>query len=116
VKGHRSHRATSDDGTQIVGSVRGPGPPLVFVHGALADGELEWDEVVPHLAGRFTCHMMSTRGRGASRDAADHSLPRLVEDVVGCAESIAEPAWSASPAAGGSSSESRRTRAGGCGL
>lgn len=85
---HRRHRATSRDGTDIVGSVHGTGPPLVFVHGALADGELEWGEVVPHLADRFTCHLMSTRGRGASRDAADHSSPRLVEDVAAYADSV----------------------------
>ena len=83
MEGNRSHRATSRDGTGIVGSAHGTGPPLVFVHGALADGELEWGEVVPHLVDRFTCHLISTRGRGASRDAADHSSPRLVEDVLG---------------------------------
>jgi hypothetical protein len=60
------------------------------VHGALADGELDWGEVVPHLAGRFTCHMMSTRGRGRSGDAADHSSPKLVEDAVAYANSTGE--------------------------
>ncbi len=29
------HRAVSDDGTEIVGSVQGNGPLLVFVHGTM---------------------------------------------------------------------------------
>ena len=29
------HRVNSDDGTEIVGSVQGNGPPLVLVHGAM---------------------------------------------------------------------------------
>lgn len=85
------HHARSADGTSIVGLVQGTGPPLVFVHGALADGELEWAEVVPHFADRFTCHMMSTRGRGRSGDAEDHSSPRLIEDVVAYVDSIGSP-------------------------
>jgi len=50
-------------GTQLqVGTSGGPifyrdegsGPPLLFVHGVLADGEL-WRDVVARLAGRFRC-------------------------------------------------------------
>jgi pimeloyl-ACP methyl ester carboxylesterase len=34
--------------------VVGRGPALLFVHGALVDGQL-WDAVIPHLSERFTC-------------------------------------------------------------
>ena len=40
------HRAVSDDGTEIVGSVQGNGPPLVFVHRAMDDGTLQWSSSV----------------------------------------------------------------------
>ena len=55
--------AISADGTEIVGRVRGQGPPLVLVHGALGDGEVAYEALVPHLADRFTCYTPSTRGR-----------------------------------------------------
>ena len=87
----RIHRAVSDDGTEIVGSVQGNGPPLVFVHGAMDDGTLQWKPAVPHLADRFTCHVMSVRNRGRSGHSEDLSPPRLVEDVAAYASSIGEP-------------------------
>lgn len=44
---NRIHRATSDDGTEIVGTFQGDGPPLVLVHGAMDDGTLQWEPAVP---------------------------------------------------------------------
>ena len=94
--------AISADGTEIVGRVRGQGPPLVLVHGGLGDGELAYEALVPHLADRFTCYTPSTRGRGLSGDNPDHSPPRLQEDVTGFVDSIGEPVglvgWSGSGA------------------
>jgi len=86
------HRTVSTDGTEIVGRVEGAGPPLVLIHGGLGDGETTWVPLVPFLQERFTCVTMSTRGRGLSQDAADHSIQRLVEDVTWFVESIGEPA------------------------
>ena len=80
--------AISADGTEIVGRVRGQGPPLVLVHGALGDGEVDYEALVPHLAERFTCYTPSTRGRGLSGDNPDHSPPRLQEDVTAFVDSI----------------------------
>ena len=74
--------AISADGTEIVGRVRGQGPPLVLVHGGLGDGEVAYEALVPHLADWFTCYTPSTRGRGLSGDNPDHSPPRLQEDVT----------------------------------
>ena len=86
----RIHRATSRDGTEIAGRVHGQGPPLVLVHGAMDDGELDWSALLPFLTDRFTCHVMSTRGRGLSGDSPDHSAQRLVEDVAVFAERVGE--------------------------
>jgi len=87
----RIHHAISDDGTRIGGRVLGQGPPLVLVHGAVADGDSEWGAQLPRLTQRFTCYVMSTRGRGLSADHADHSPQRLVEDVRAFVDSIGEP-------------------------
>ena len=94
--------AISADGTEIVGRVRGQGPPLVLVHGGLGDGEVAYEALVTYLADRFTCYTPSTRGRGLSGDNPDHSPPRLQEDVTGFVDSIGEPVrlvgWSGSGA------------------
>jgi pimeloyl-ACP methyl ester carboxylesterase len=98
----RIHRAVSVDGTEIVGEVRGEGPPLVLVHGGMGDGEIAWEALWPHLADRFTCYLPSTRGRGPSADNPDHSPQRLEEDVTAFVDSIGEPVglvgWSGSGA------------------
>ena len=97
----RQHRATSADGTEIVGAVRGSGPPLVLVHGAVADGESEWGAVVPFLQEAFTCHLMSTRNRGASGPSDDLAPQRLVEDVTAYVDSVGEPLGLAGVSGGG---------------
>jgi pimeloyl-ACP methyl ester carboxylesterase len=45
----RIHRATTDDGVEIAGRVHGDDPPLVFVHGALGDGETAEEPLLPLL-------------------------------------------------------------------
>ncbi|QBI20103.1 alpha/beta hydrolase [Egibacter rhizosphaerae] len=97
----REHRAVSPDGTEIAGSVHGVGPPLVLVHGAMADGECEWAAVVPFLRDRFTCHLVSTRNRGASGRSPDLAPQRLAEDVTAYVESIGEPVRLAGVSGGG---------------
>ncbi len=88
---HRSHTAVSGDGTEIVGAVRGVGPPLVLVHGGAGNGEVSWRFLLPHLEERFTCYALSTRGRGRSGDHPDHSIGALIGDVVAFVESIGAP-------------------------
>jgi pimeloyl-ACP methyl ester carboxylesterase len=85
------HRAMSADGTQIVGTVTGDGPPLVLVPGGPADGTLSFRFLVPELADHFTCHSMSPRGRGPSADHPDRSRERLLDDVVAYVESLGSP-------------------------
>lgn len=97
----RMQRAESADGTEIVGRVRGGGPPLVLIHGSLEDGDLLWGPMLPYLEDRFTCYLPSTRGRGLSAGNADLSPARLVEDVVAIAESVGEPVGLVGESAGG---------------
>lgn len=86
----RIHRTRSIDGTQIVGSVHGDGPPLVLVHGSLEDGETDWSQMLPFLREHFTCCLMSVRGRGHSDVSADMATRRRVQDVLSFVDSLGE--------------------------
>jgi pimeloyl-ACP methyl ester carboxylesterase len=87
-----THRVTSADGTEIAGRVAGTGPALVMLPAGPGDGETSWGALAPHLQDCFTCHLLDTRGRGASGAAADHRPQRLVEDVLAYVDSLGEPA------------------------
>jgi pimeloyl-ACP methyl ester carboxylesterase len=95
----RTHYVTSTDRVTIGGTVHGQGPPLVFLQGSIGDGDIDWQAVVGHLTGRFTCHLPSMRGRGLSGDHPDLSFGRLVDDFLAYVDSIGEPTglvgWSA---------------------
>ena len=92
----RIHRATSPDGTEIAGRVRGQGPPLVLTHAGLGDGDLDCGELASYLEDQFTCYLASTRNRGLSGRSDDLGEERLIEDLVAFVESIGEPAGVAS--------------------
>lgn len=98
----RTHYVTTTDGVTIGGTVHGQGPPLVFLQGVIGDGDLDWQALLPHLAGRFTCHLPSMRGRGLSSDYPDYSPDRLVADVIAYVDSIGEPTGLAGWSLGGS--------------
>jgi len=87
----RTHYVTTSDGVTIGGTVHGQGPPLVFLHGVIGDGDLDWQALLPHLTGRFTCHLPSWRGRGLSDDHPDLSFGRRVDDVLAYVDSLREP-------------------------
>jgi pimeloyl-ACP methyl ester carboxylesterase len=87
----RIHRAITEDGVEIAGRVRGEGPPLVFVHGALADGETAWEPLLPFMTDQYTCYLMSLRGRGLSGPGDDLSREHLTADVTAFLDSIGEP-------------------------
>jgi len=91
MSNQRTHYVTTTDGVTIGATVHGKGPPLVFLHGMLGDGNLDWDPLVGHLKGRFTCHLPSQRGRGLSGDHPDLSYGRLVDDFLAYVDSIGEP-------------------------
>lgn len=87
----RTHYVSTSDGVIIGGTVHGQGPPLVLVQGAVGDGDIDWNRVVEHLAGQFTCHLPNLRGRGLSGDHSDLSPDRQVHDILTYIESIGEP-------------------------
>jgi pimeloyl-ACP methyl ester carboxylesterase len=86
----RTHSITVDDGTQIAGRVSGEGPNLLFVHGALEDGDSVWSELVPLHMDRFTCYLMDVRGFGSSSDHNDVRPQRLAQDVAAYSRSIGD--------------------------
>jgi len=92
----RIHRATSPDGTDIAGRVRGQGPPLVLTHAGLGDGDLDCGELASHLEDQFTCYLASTRNRGLSGHSDDLGGERHIEDLVAFVDSIGEPVGVAS--------------------
>ena len=102
MSNQRTHYVTTTDGVIIGGTVQGQGPPLVFVQGIIGDGDIDWQPLLGHLTGRFTCYLPSWRGRGLSGDHPDVSFGRLVDDVLAYVDSIREPpglvGWSAGAA------------------
>lgn len=88
----RTHYVTTTDGVTIGATVQGEGPALVFLQGLIGDGDLDWQGLLPHLTGRFTCHLPSMRGRGLSGDHPDLSTSRIAADYVTYVESIGGPA------------------------
>jgi pimeloyl-ACP methyl ester carboxylesterase len=73
---------TSADGTRIGFERRGEGPPLVAVHGGVAD-HTRWLAVADALAEAHTLILLDRRGRGFSVDEAegDYDLRLEVEDL-----------------------------------
>ena len=48
--------------------------------------------LLPYLSERFTCFLLSTRGRSQSGDHTDHSRERHYEDIATFIDGIGEPA------------------------
>jgi pimeloyl-ACP methyl ester carboxylesterase len=94
-----THGVRTTDGVSVVGTVRGQGPPLVFLQGIMGDGDLDWQTLVGHLDRRFTCYLPSWRGRGLCDEHPDVSFGRLADDILAYIDSIPSPVglvgWSA---------------------
>ncbi|ANH38448.1 2-hydroxy-6-oxo-6-(2'-aminophenyl)hexa-2,4-dienoic acid hydrolase [Nocardioides dokdonensis FR1436] len=86
----RTHHVPTD-GVRIGATVHGDGPPLVLVQGIMGDGELDWQALLPHLTGQFTCHLTNLRGRGLSGDHPDLGFGRQVADLLGYVDSLDGP-------------------------
>lgn len=80
----------SADGTRIAYWRAGSGPPLLLVHGAMAD-HTRWVEVAPAFEREYTVYAIDRRGRGDSGDSAEYSMEREYEDIVAVIEAIGEP-------------------------
>jgi pimeloyl-ACP methyl ester carboxylesterase len=87
-------RTVSRDGTEIGWWTSGEGPPLVLVHGAVAD-HTRWRPLLPYLEPHATVHAMDRRGRGASGDAPGYDLAREFEDVAAVVDAVATASGSA---------------------
>ena len=87
-------RTASRDGTEIGWWTSGEGPPLVLVHGAVAD-HTRWRPLLPYLEPHATVHAMDRRGRGASGDAPGYDLAREFEDVAAVVDAVAAASGSA---------------------
>jgi pimeloyl-ACP methyl ester carboxylesterase len=87
-------RVESRDGTEIAVWSSGQGPPLVLVHGAVAD-HTRWRPLLPYLEPRVTVHAMDRRGRGASGDAPGYAIKREFEDVAAVVDAVADASGSA---------------------
>jgi pimeloyl-ACP methyl ester carboxylesterase len=81
-------RVPSRDGTAIAYWTTGAGPPLVLVHGAVADHR-RWRPLLPYLEPRACVHALDRRGRGASGDAPGYELAREFEDVAAVVDAVA---------------------------
>jgi pimeloyl-ACP methyl ester carboxylesterase len=82
-------RVVSRDGTEIAYWTSGEGPPMVLVHGAVADHR-RWRPLLPYLEPLATVHALDRRGRGASGDAPGYDLAREFEDVAAVVDAVAE--------------------------
>ena len=82
-------KTLSRDGTSIAYRLRGDGPPVILVGGALstsADGA----PLAALLAPRFTVLTYDRRGRGASGDGGPYAVRREIEDLAAVAATAGE--------------------------
>ena len=86
-------RVESRDGTEIAVWTSGQGPPLVLVHGAVADHN-RWRPLLPYLEPHTCVHALDRRGRGASGDAPGYAIEREFEDVAAVVDAVAEASGS----------------------
>lgn len=78
------------DGTRIAYARSGTGPPLLLVHGSLAD-HTRWAPILPALEPHFTVYAMDARGRGGSGDAPDYAIERDYEDIAALVDAVGGP-------------------------
>jgi pimeloyl-ACP methyl ester carboxylesterase len=83
---------TSKDGTRIGFHRIGSGPPLIFVHGTMADHR-SWLSFADYIKNDFTVIAMDRRGRLNSGDAEEYQAQREFEDVAAVVGAMAEPAF-----------------------
>ena len=81
----------SADGSRVGCELLGEGPPMLVVHGAVADRR-RWDAARDGLAARFRVHLMDRRGRGLSTAEAPgpYALEREAEDIQALVSAIGD--------------------------
>lgn len=85
----------SEDGSRIAYEVRGAGPVLVVVEGALCHRTMgAFDELAPIMADRFTVVGYDRRGRGESEPGSSpYGVQREVEDLVAVLTTVGPDAF-----------------------
>lgn len=78
----------SRDGLTLAVWAGGEGPPIVLVHGSMAD-HTTLDPFVVVLGERMTTYAMDRRGFGGSEDGPEYSIERDFDDVVTVVEAVA---------------------------
>lgn len=81
------------DGTPIAVWVRGSGPPLVLVHGSIAD-HTTFAGFVDVLQGHFTTYALDRRGFGDTPDTRDYRIEQDFDDVAAVVAAAADRAGS----------------------
>ena len=81
------------DGTPIAVEVRGSGPPLVLVHGSIAD-HTTFEGFVDVLQEHFTTYALDRRGFGDTPDTPDHRIEQDFDDVAAVVAAAADRAGS----------------------
>src|SRR2546429_6305061 len=75
-------KVTSKDGTQIAYEVKGQGPPVVLVDGALCYHDSgPGRQIADLLSQHFTTYLYDRRGRGESGDTPPYAIAREIEDL-----------------------------------
>ena len=78
----------STDGTPLAYWRTGDGPSLLLVHGALADHDTAWRDVMDELSRQFTVVAMDRRGRGGSGEPQPHSVEQGYDDIVAVIDAV----------------------------
>ena len=78
----------STDGISIAVWVDGQGPPIVLVHGSIAD-HTTLAPLIDELRTDMTTYSMDRRGFGASADIAPYSIERDFDDVAAVVDAVA---------------------------
>jgi pimeloyl-ACP methyl ester carboxylesterase len=81
----------STDGTSLAVWVDGHGPPIVLVHGSIAD-HTTLAPLIEELGTDMTTYSMDRRGFGASGDTAPYSIEQEFDDVATVVDAVADDA------------------------
>ncbi|MEV4921990.1 alpha/beta fold hydrolase [Streptomyces roseoverticillatus] len=91
----------SADGTRLVATDRGDGPPVLIVHGGSSSAS-SWEPVAAQLSRRFRVLCLERRGYGVSDPAGpSHSIAAETGDVLALAASAGAPVLLVGHSSGG---------------
>jgi pimeloyl-ACP methyl ester carboxylesterase len=79
----------SPDGTTLAVWAEGEGPPIVLVHGSIAD-HTTLSPLIDELATTMATFSMDRRGFGASSDTEPYAIDRDFEDVAAVVDAVAD--------------------------